>query len=156
MKAKSILKNITGISCPIFGIQWNAPVDEIKLATTLVKDLGNHRVLFNPMHMERRDSCINSINIIRQLISNVFVNAKDKSPLSKALKRMRRACHAFQNEVDSPHYVALEIPVQNSILERELSKLRLKFGESLAEISVSYDIDIEDELASIIPFNPVR
>ncbi|TQQ11462.1 DUF6650 family protein [Vibrio cholerae] len=156
MKAKSILKNITGISCPIFGIQWNAPVDEINLATTFVKDLGDHRVLFNPVHMERSDSCVNSVDIIRQLISEALAEAKDKSPLSKALKRMRRACHAFQNEVASPHYQAVETPVRNSILERELSNLRLKFGESLAEISVSYDIDIEDELASIIPFNPVR
>ncbi len=39
------------------------------------------------------------------------------------------------------------------MLERELFKFREKCGVSVAEIAVAYGLDVDDGLASIIPFN---
>ena len=40
-----------------------------------------------------------------------------------------------------------------AMLERELFKLREKCGVSVAEIAVAYGLDVDDGLASTIPFN---
>ena len=66
---------------------------------------------------------------------------------------MRKSCQEFSNKLGHPNFLNFDPPVQVSILERELFKLREKFGISVAEISVAYGIDIDDGLASIIPFN---
>ncbi|MNO00885.1 hypothetical protein D3C81_2208720 [compost metagenome] len=50
----------------------------------------------------------------------------------------------------------LEYPIQISMLERELFKLRGKVGLSVAEIAVAYGIDVDDGLAGIIPFNSLN
>jgi hypothetical protein len=52
MKFERILKNITGISTPIFGIQWNPPVVEINIAKDIILFLEDKRILFNPIDME--------------------------------------------------------------------------------------------------------
>ncbi|MCR4274320.1 hypothetical protein, partial [Escherichia coli] len=52
-----------------------------------------------------------------------------------------------------PNFIQLDHPVQISILKRALFKLRQKCGNSLAEIAVTYGLDVDDELAIIIPFN---
>jgi len=43
--------------------------------------------------------------------------------------------------------------MQRSLLSRELVKLRKVAGEAVAAIAIAYGLDVEDELASIIPFN---
>ncbi len=45
MKFERIYKNITGLSCPIFGIQWNAPTIEADEAKLKAKQLEAEYVL---------------------------------------------------------------------------------------------------------------
>lgn len=66
---------------------------------------------------------------------------------------MRKACQEFSNKLGHPKLSKFDTPVQISILERELFKLREKSGVSVAEIAVAYGLDVDDGLASIIPFN---
>ncbi|MFS1896605.1 DUF6650 family protein [Vibrio cyclitrophicus] len=127
---------MTGLSCPIFGIQWTAPVDEVKLAEQFVIFLEDKRVLFNPSHMEDSGHCVSSVNCIRDEITSTLQQVNSKSPLSKSLRRMRSASLVFQNAISPNSFSTLEQPIQNSILERELFKLREKVGLSLGEITV--------------------
>nr|TKK08864.1 hypothetical protein SrhCFBP13529_01205 [Stenotrophomonas rhizophila] len=66
---------------------------------------------------------------------------------------MRRACRKFCDIVGSPRFDAFPFPVKKSILSRELTRLRKVFGLAIAEVSTAYGLDVEDELATIIPFN---
>ncbi|WP_407027396.1 DUF6650 family protein [Escherichia albertii] len=61
MKFEQIYKNITGLSCPIFGIQWNAPIIETDEAKKIVIFLEDKRVLFNPVDMEGASHCTSSV-----------------------------------------------------------------------------------------------
>jgi hypothetical protein len=51
-----------------------------------------------------------------------------------------------------PNFPNLEGPVQRSILKSELEKLRIAAGKAVGALAVSYGVDVEDDLASIVPF----
>ena len=59
------------------------------------------------------------------------------------------------DRVGHPDFDSYDRPVQRSILRRELNHMRDKFGKALAEIAVSYEVNVNDDLASIIPFDEV-
>lgn len=153
MKFERIYKNITGLSCPIFGVQWNAPTIEADEAKKLVLFLEDKRVLFNPANMEDAGHCAQSVIEIRSEITKTLQALPSDSNLEKSLKRMRKACQEFSDKLGHPKYSDFDQPVQISILERELFKFRDKCGVSVAEIAVAYGLDVDDGLASIIPFN---
>lgn len=153
MKFERIYKNITGLSCPIFGIQWNAPIIEADEAKHIILFLEDKRVLFNPADMEDANHCAQSVIQIRNELTNALQNLPSSSILARSIKSIRRACQEFSDKLGHPKFSQFECPVQVSMLERELFKLREKCGVSIAKIAVSYGIDIDDGLAGIIPFN---
>ena len=153
MKFERIFKNISGLSCPIFGIQWNAPIIEADEAKKIVIFLEDKRVLFNPIDIEGVSHCNQSVTNIRFELSKVLQNLRSDSNLAKQLRKMRKACQEFCDIIGSSQFILLDYPVQISMLERALYKLRQKFGISLAEIAVAYGLDVDDGLAGIIPFN---
>ncbi len=153
MKFERIYKNITGLSCPIFGIQWTAPPIETDEAKNIVLFLEDRRVLFNPANMEDAGHCAQSVLEIRSELTKGLQALPSDSNLAKSLKRMRKACQEFSDKLGHPKFSQFDHPVQTSMLERELFKLREKSGASVAEMAVAYGLDIDDGLASIIPFN---
>jgi hypothetical protein len=153
VKFERIYKNITGLSCPIFGIQWNAPVIEADEAKKIIIFLENKRVLFNPADMEDAGHCVQSVIEIRNELTKFLGVLPRDSNLSKSLKRIRKACQDFSDKLGHPKFLHFDLPVQTSILERELYKLREKCGISVGEIAIAYGLDVDDGLASIIPFN---
>ncbi|MBA0197656.1 hypothetical protein H4F51_13245 [Pectobacterium brasiliense] len=153
MKFERIYKNIIGLSCPIFGLQWNAQPIEIDEAKNIILFLENKRVLFNPASMEDIAHCSQSVIQIRSELTRVLQKLSSDSNLAKSVKNMRRACQGFSDKLGHPQFSQFERPVQVSMLERELFKLREKCGVSIAEIAVAYGIDVDDGLAGIIPFN---
>jgi hypothetical protein len=153
LKFERIYKNITGLSCPIFGVQWNAPTIEADEAKNIVLYLEDKRVLFNPVNMEGAGYCAQSVIDIRSELTKGLQALPSDSNLAKSLKRMRKACQDFSDKLGHPKFSKFDFPVQTSMLERELFKLREKCGVSVAEIAVAYGLDVDDGLASIIPFN---
>lgn len=153
LKFERIYKNMTGLSCPVFGIQWNAPTIEANEARNIIVLLEDKCVLFNPGNMEDSNHCALSILDIRSETTKALQALPASSSLSNSLKRMKKSCLEFSNKLGHPNFLSFDPTVQVSILERELFRLREKFGISVAEISVAYGIDIDDDLASIIPFN---
>ena len=153
MKFERIYKNITGLSCPIFGIQWNAPVIEADEAKKVITFLEDKRVLFNPADMEDSMHCAQSVIDIRSELTKALQVLPNDSNLTKQLRHMRKACQEFSDKLGVPQVILFDRPVQISMLERALFKLREKCGVSVAEIAVAYGLDVDDRLASIIPFN---
>ena len=153
MKFERIYKNITGLSCPIFGISWQPPIIEVDEAHKLIVFLQDKRVLFNPMEMEAEQHCVMSVIAIRDELTQTLQSLPRKSLIAKSVTRMRKACHDFSNVLGHPNFNTLDDQVRVSILMRQLIKLREKFGVSVAELAVAHGLDVEDDLANIIPFN---
>lgn len=153
MHFKEILSRITGFSVPIFGIQWQPMPAQAKVARDLIRKLEDRRVLFRQGQGERSQYCVSSVLDMRQILTTSMQEVETSSPLYKQLQKIRRACRDFCDVIGSPKYDAAPDPVQRSLLDRELTKLRQTVGGAVAAISISYGIDVEDGLASIIPFN---
>jgi hypothetical protein len=156
MKYKEIIKRITGISSPIFGVSWNPENTERDFAKQTVTFLEDRRVLYNPSEMEVPHHCVQSVLQIRQFLTPLISKLPEDNDLAKSLKAMRAACRKFLNKVDgrdgdiirfgssSGHWASWEF-------NGAVGELRGVFGVHLAKIAVTYGIDVEDDLAKILP-----
>lgn len=153
MQFKEILARITGVSVPIFGIQWQPVQLEVKTARDLLRELEDRRVLYRPEEMEGGHYCVNSVMEMRRILTASMQQLDTHAPLYKQIQKLRRACREFCDVIGSPKFDAAPFPVQRSLLGRELVRLRQTAGVAIGAISIAYGLDVEDDLASILPFN---
>ena len=153
MHFKEILAQLTGVSVPIFGIQWEPVTAEVTVARNLIRVLEDKRVLYRPEEMEGATYCLHSVERLRQELTLSLQQVTSGTQIAKQLERMPRSSREFCDVVGSPKFGTSAHPVQRSILRRELAKLRSAFGSAVGALSLAYGLDVEDELASIIPFN---
>lgn len=156
MEFKRILKCITGISVPIFGIQWKPVTDEVDIAQNIIVFLEDKRVLFNPIDMKAEIYCVQSVNEIRTEITRILQQTPSTYKIVKQLKELRKISQRFINEIGSPNFSSFETPIKKSILENELFKLRQGFGRTISNLSLAYGINVDDDLAAIMPFNNIQ
>jgi hypothetical protein len=150
MRFSDIVKRITGISTPIFGISWNPDKTERDFARQVISFLEDRRVLFVPYEDEIPRHCIESVLQIRHFLTSKIGELPENSELDKSLRAMRAACRKFLNETQNPNY---HFPswVSSCAINNALGELRGVFGIYTAKIAVAYGINIEKELASILP-----
>ena len=156
MKFKDIIKRITGISSPIFGVSWNPQNTDIDHAQEVISYLEDRRVLYSPSEMEVPHHCVQSVLQIRHfLTSKIGVLPKD-AELTRSLRAMRAACRKFMDITGSRDGDIIEFGSHKGHwasweFNGAIGELRGVFGVYLAKIAVSYGIDIEEQLATIIP-----
>ena len=153
MHFNEILARITGVSVPIFGIQWQPSTPQIKVARDLMRELEDKRVLYRSEDLEGAHHCVYSVMDMRQKLTMSMQQVDTDDPLYKQLQKIRRASRDFCDVIGSQKFDTSPAPVQKSLLSRELAKFRQVVGSAVGAISIAYGLDIEDELASIIPFN---
>lgn len=157
MKYVDIFKTLRGISTPFFGVSWEPPIADRDIARKVVTFLEDRRVLYAPCEMEVPHHCCESVMAIRRELTNRLAEIGDKSVLDDSLRAMRAACRRFLNIVDSrERYSILAHGGQlghwaNWVFSGELGVLRGVFGIHIARIAAAYGIDIERELAAILP-----
>ena len=142
-----LLKNITGISCPFFGISWNPSKTERQKIRKLLTYLEDRRVLFNPYHLEVPIWVSESIIEIRTKLTDLISEFDEESEVVEILRMMRASCRRYLDQtskLQSKRFI-------NDILIQNIIELRSVFGICIAKLSVMYGIDIEVELADIIP-----
>ncbi|MGE8397999.1 MAG: hypothetical protein ACN6NT_10385, partial [Comamonas sp.] len=61
MHFKEILASVTGVSTPIFGIQWKPLTAEVTIAKDILRELEDKRVLYRPHDMEDSMHCHSSV-----------------------------------------------------------------------------------------------
>ncbi len=60
MRFEEVIKRVTGISCPFFGISWQPPEARRAVARRVLTFLEDRRVLYAPTELEVPDHCIES------------------------------------------------------------------------------------------------
>ena len=156
IRFSDILRRITGISVPIFGIQWAPPPDQRRIAEQVLDRLNNRRVLYAPYYQENEGACISSALDLREELSEIIDSAPAGSPVYKCAKNIQKACRVFMSKSEQ-----LDFTVRNhatavatrAIFEQSLTKFRGTVGEATKNLVAAYGLDVEDEVAAIIPFS---
>ena len=149
IKYKQIAKSLTGFSTPFFGVSWNPPETDRDIVRKLITFLEDRRALYNPYNIETPMFVDQSLLEIRKELTNTLQRIGNNPDISPHLRAMRAACRKYLNEVRNQsgprfHYREFEIFAA-------LGELRALFGIHIAQLAVKYGIDIEKELASILP-----
>lgn len=151
MKFQEILKRLTGLSSPVFGVSWNPENTSRDIARRTILFLEDRRVLYNPSEMEDPRHCVISILEIRKFLTNQIPDTADEK-LQEPLKALRIACRKFLDSVGAEEN---RIPFGNHRASRTfnsaIGELRGVFGVHIAKIAAMYGLDVEDNLASILP-----
>lgn len=157
MKFKEIINRTSGFSIPIFGIQWNPPELEISKARRIITFFEDRRVLYAPDSMEVAEHCFQSVLEIRKFLTAELGSLDSETELAKNLRAMRAACRKFLNETSDTDNRKIIIFAKDRghwagwKFYGDLGIMRSTFGLHIALIASSYGLDIEDELASILP-----
>ena len=143
IKYKHIARSLTGFSIPVFGVSWNPPVTDRQIARELIAFLEDRRVLYNPFELENPRYVVESVLEIRRVLTEMLQRLEDDSDIGSHLRAIRAACRKFLNQVDN-RFTVFDLPTA-------IGELRAIFGIHIAQLSVKYGIDIEEELASVLP-----
>jgi uncharacterized protein DUF6650 len=116
--------------------------------------LEDRRVLFNPFHLEVEYQVKQSILEIRTECTQAIGKLSDNSPAIASLKGIRAACRRFLDEplTAGRHFHQRDFHGPESPeFFTALGEFRATVGALIANLAVLYKLDLEPELASIIP-----
>lgn len=150
LQFKDLLSKINGISTPLVGLNWQPTKSELARARSVVNFLEDKRVLYNPTLLEVPHHCISSIIEIRHFLTQELDGLNDDSQLKLNLKIMRSACRKFLDNTPEP-VDARYSGYSSWVFYSNLGELRGVFGFCLRDIVLACKLDVEEELASIIP-----
>jgi hypothetical protein len=112
-------------------------------------------MLFNACAVEDPRHCAESALQIRTKLTEVLQEAKEGSELFKHLTSIRAACRKF---LDSGHADASDdfrfadrYSLHTSFFFMALGELRATIGQHVALMAVKWEIDVENDLASVLP-----
>lgn len=146
----SAARAITGISTPVFGVSWKPPQDKRDFAARLITYLEDKRVLYVPHDMEYEAWAAESVLQIREELTRTLQECPSDEDLGRPIKGMQAACRMFLDLMGPPMGRGRFFDDQNMWIA--VGQLRGMFGIELAELSVAYGVEVEGELASIIPY----
>ncbi len=154
MNYREILTHITGFNVPIFGVSWNPKESEIDVARRILTFLEDRRLLYNPYHIEVAEDCVRSALDIRRFLTTEIGKLAGDSELAKHLRGIRAVCRKFLDATDHrsrrlvhPHWSGWH----EAEFFTQLGELRASIGLHVAAISVMHGIDVEGQLAIVLP-----
>lgn len=155
MKFKELLSRLTGISCPAFGISWDPIESDREIARRIIIFLESRRVLYEEFEFESVCPCITSATEIKNYLTTELQQLTDNPELHNYIRAMRNACNKFLSKCpdnDKFRCRACHSGTRdNWIFTTAVGELRGVFGVMVGQIAKAYGLDVEDDLARIIP-----
>lgn len=156
MKFKDIAARLTGISSPIFGVSWTPPETERSVAKRVIAFLEDRRVLYSPSEMEVPDHCVQSVFVIRESLTTEISKLDEKSEIAASLRAMRAACRKFLDTAQADDGRIIRFGAERGhyaswTFNGALGEMRGVFGVHVARLAAAYGVNIDKELAAIIP-----
>jgi hypothetical protein len=140
---KELASRLNGVQIPIFGVQWVPAEPERKVVRDTLTFFEDRRVLYNPCAWEMEREVTDSVLRIRDTLTEAIQRLGEDSKAVPAMKAMRMACREYLDRARN-HY-------GHHDLATDLGRLRALFGLQIALLAIEYGIDLEEDLASIIP-----
>lgn len=138
----------TGLGTPFGSLQWEKKDDDKEIARRVISLLEDRRLLYVDFDWEVASECIRSAEQVRRELTT-FIASPDISPgMAQQLKLMRSYFRTFMDTRDDHgrHYHMGREPFSVA-----LGELRAKVGQLVGDMAARFDLDVEPDLASIIP-----
>lgn len=148
-------RRITGISLPFGGLQWADPgPSDAEIIRSFLLFLEDRRVLYNPMYLEVTHQVEHSIHEIRQectkTLQALTPNAFGTLPI-RTIREASRRFHDDQNESFRFFDDRWSGRDGSPAFFMALGAYRATVGQQVALLAAHYDIDVEGDLASVLP-----
>ena len=144
---------LNGISTPVGGVSWSKTATGRELFVRLFLFLESKRILVNPIEMENKEWCIESVLEIKTTLVSLTQGVSLKDYELHILRSLIDACNQFLNTV-SP----LELPSiiyksgdnwENLSFDRAMKQLRNSFRQEIEKVEKKYKLcfakDIPEE-----------
>jgi|GEM_PF-431009 len=161
MKFAEIASRMTGFSCPVFGVSWEPPTPDVAIARRVITHLEDRRILYGPTRLEDFEYCQISAGQIRAYLTRVLSENTVGADLNESLRSMRSACRKFMNKVDeikgrdyrfrNDRRSFNKFLVTRHLSYEALGEMRGVFGVQIGMLALKYGLDVEGDLASILP-----
>ena len=148
-------RRITGISSPFGGLQWADPgPSDTEIVRQFLVFLEDRRAHYNAMHLEVVSQVEHSIHQIREQSTKTLQQLSSKAFAVTPIRSIRAAGRRFHDDQNK----ALQF-FDGHRYSREgtpgffvaLGAYRATVGQQVALLAAHYDIDIEGDLASVLP-----
>lgn len=149
-----IARRITGFSTPIGGLSWTSPAAERDTVRGFLTFLEDRRALYQPNNLEVESDVHHSVQAIRQACTDGLTTLDEKSHAVGPIRAIRAACRRFLDEPQADFrnlMGGLGRFGDRAGFFTALGELRAAVGAQIAILAVVYKIELEAELASILP-----
>jgi hypothetical protein len=148
---------LTGVSFPFGGIQWNTVPGDKDIAIRVLNYLEDRRLLYVDRDAERASYAVVSALYLRAHLTDEINSARPGRTLEQSLRRVRAACRRFV-DLGGPRGRNFRPGRETEPHEADpfglaLGDLRTTIGFEIALIASKFELDIPDELASILPLS---
>ncbi|WP_421950812.1 DUF6650 family protein [Pelagibacterium sp.] len=148
-------RRITGVSTPVGGVQWADPgPSEAEIVRRFLIFLEDRRVLFNPFQLETEGQVEHSIHQIREECTKALQALPSSASACDAIRVIRGACRVFHDEQheEFPHFDGdFHVRRGRPGFFLALGAFRATVGYQVAILAGRHNIDVEGDLASILP-----
>lgn len=148
-------RRITGISIPFGGLSWADPgPGDAELVRQFLVFLEDRRVLYNAMDLEVVSQVERSIHEIREACTKALQALSASSFAAGPIRAIREAGRRFHND-QNEEFRHFDHRWRHDGAEPgffvALGAYRATVGHQVALLAGHYDLDIEGELAAIMP-----
>ena len=135
---------INGISFPFGGISWNKNISTKEMFSHLLLFLESKRVLVNPIEMEKKEWCIESVLEIKQKLVLITEGIELKDEEREIILNLIEACNEYLNKV-----VPMELPYiilkngdkwENLCFDEAMKKFKNAFKQEIQKIEICYKV----------------
>lgn len=148
-------RRITGISSPFGGLQWSDPgPSDAEMVRRFLLFLEDRRVLYNPMHLEVTHQVEHSIHEIREECTKTLQALTPGAFGALPIRTIREASRRFHDDQNEGfRFFDDRWPGRDGSpgFFMALGSYRATVGQQVALLAAHYDIDVEGDLASVLP-----
>ena len=145
---------LTGGTIGPVGGQWERKDDDREIARRVLNLLTNRRMLYRDFSVEIEEHCVESACLAREKLGEHLDNPEISPALAQRLQLLQRLFRQFVDESgpsgDDPWGRELR-RMATDPLSMALGRLRGLVGVQVGELAGEYDLDVSEELATIVP-----
>lgn len=142
---------LNGISLPFGGISWDNNTTAKDRFRYLLLFLESKRILVNPMYMELKEECIDSVLEIKQTLVSITKDVDFGEKDIDIVRSLIVACNDYLDTVRSdsiPHLIYKDgYSWADTMFDSAMMKFRKEFSDSIKQIERTYKLQYKGKIS---------